>query len=720
MDNFKLDLYFSDIFFKDYLFEVNKKQKEDHLIQDASERLSMASFVALIILSISLLYLAYHKNLTYLNSIETSVSSITDNKITFERIRYLQNILNQKEPWQQYFFFCPFKKETLENYLSIERDNYIKVNIAPWLLSFIEDNVNRNLGSNAIYSTDLLQSYAMVIGIEDFEPTRVKDWYLNKIDSVKLPFMIEKKDLEDVITAITADFFKGIIHDDTIFDKIVSELNNYRFAKEVYDATKKKLQGKEHTTCNNFLIHKTLAIFEDGFCKVSIPFIYTSQGYLDYIINQESMLKKILSIKSITQKLNMDSIKKSIEETNYDYIRDYSAHWNNFLSKISLKKLPTLEAALDTLQIVSLDHALLLNFSEQMNNRFILPEALLNLEETKLLYQIDLNMIDRSSLSNKVKELVQYDFPTNNLAASISIELTKVTKSLTELIHNVINDINPSYKSFEIVTKYENTSDSILKKADQFNLKLPHPIATVYQTLINRIKNLLYDKAASYIDELWEETIFEFYKDKIQNKYPFSKNNYSDQISIRDFNDFFANNGILDHFIKDYLFLTGITPSEKSNKLLNFFHSIQIAWFGKSQKPQLRFIVIPINLDHRLSEVVLSIFGKRITFTNQNLTPVVVEWTGQDEQSQEQLKIEFTDKLKKTFGISYSGSWAWYRFFKLDEDSIGQVIFKEDKQRVVIDSPIGNFEFIVKFNQDFPLLSNNNFQILPQVINIED
>jgi len=718
MDNSKLT-YFSDIFFKDYLFEVNKKQRDHHSLQDAGERLSMAGFAALIILIISLLYFAYHKNLTYLNSIDTSVRSIVDNKITFEQIRDLQNALNQKEPWQQYLFFFPLKKKVLQNYLNVELGNYIKINIAPQLFSFIEDNVSRNLAGPAIYSTDLLQIYAMVIGIETFDQVQVRDWYLHEIDSMKLPFMMERKDLQDVITGITADFFSGIRHSDVLFSKIVAEFNNYRFANKIYDLTKEELKDKPHTTCNDFLSQKTLSIIDNEFCAQSIPFIYTSHGYLNYITNQAKMLKKILSIKAITQKLNMESIRKSIEETNYNYLRDYAACWNNFISKLFMKKSSGLEDTLNSLQTLTLDTTLLLNLSEQMNSKCLLPDTSLIIKETELLYQVDLGSIGKEPTSNKLKKLIRYDFSVSSVIAPISAELTEITKGLAELIYTVVHDISPDQISFNTVAKYENTEDSIIKKAEQLDFKLPNPISTVYKSLINHIKNLLYNKAADYIDQRWEETVFEFYENQIQNKYPFNKNNYGQQISIRDFTDFFGNNGILDNFIKDYLSLSGIPLSDKSMKSLDFFHSIQNSWFVKGQKSQLRFIIIPLNMDQRLSEVVLSIFGKKITFTNQNLTSVVVEWGGQDDQSQEQLKIEFTDKLKKTFGISYSGSWAWYRFFKLDEDSIGPVIFKEDKQRVVIDSPIGNFEFIVRFNQDLPVLSNNNFQILPQIINIE-
>jgi type VI protein secretion system component VasK len=706
------DYYFTDLLFKSFLADTDGQQKNFISNKTTTDKLFVVISFLCLMLTFICMHCIYITNIEDLRNAE-NVLYIEGND-ELEQLYILKKMLPHQRSWQnKVLFFFP-SSQGLERFLDKKINDYLAIHIVPFLVSTVEDQLKISLTNSNIYSTDILEIYAMVTGIESFDIPRVQKWYLENIDNMDIPYGINLSTLEQVINLFTPDLFKHIKPDIMFNDKIISEFNNYGYAEAEYQNTQKIVQEKHGVGCADFVPQNQLKLFNDKLCAVSIPYLYTDRGYLKYLDNQAGVLNKILSISAITKKLNLDSIKKSIQETNYCYIRDYSSNWNNFLRTMTFKQLNTIEQALNTLQMLSLNPTFLSNFMQQMDSKFVLTKKILIIEKTKLLDGIQLDAINNNDIADIVNKSTRYTTLQNDMVLSMQSELEDVIKKMIALLALVSSSSDSEKAAFEIIKKYETTPDYILIKAEQIVAKLPMPLNNIYTSLIKDIKILLYQQASAYINHLWRVEIFEYYIDNIQEKYPLVASN-TEQLLIKDLTDFFATGGIIDSFRHKYLSLTGININTEADELLQFADQFNKDWLDKKRKLKTQFMLIPWRMDDKLQKVIISVFGKKVTFDDKDFDPQMFKYSENDNANSDYVKIEFIDKYQETSGIFYSGPWSWYKFLKLDQQV--HSIQTEDKNKISIKMPLGSFEFMVKFKSDMILLNAANLHVPSCVVN---
>ena len=411
------------------------------------------------------------------------------------------------------------------------------------------------------------------------------------------------------------------------------------------------------------------SVFEDKYlAKLSkigeqnIPAVFTKnsfdQVYYEIIPNLVSKIEESDEILGKIEKLPEFEEVKLIEEVRVIYLTNYVSYWEILLelgrpASLLFSSLTDLEPYFD--KSVASDFKVL-DFLKTIKENTTL--------ETGVFSQVTKRLIDRfSKLSNINLE-----------------EVRPVLDQVSIYINNLINDATGQV-SFEIADDLARGKYNTLAELFRAIQSQPDFMRSWLLSVADFLQECTFNKAGVYIADKWNKIIYPIYQKKLYAKYPLFKDSKED-LSLKDFDSFFAPYGLLDGFFAKYLrSLVNIDQTNwewkkingktivLSDDLLEIFlraAMIQKMFYPyKTTTPKFKFSLVPIAMTPHSNNFSMYLDGQKVNFTGSEYQVCEMFWPG---KTPELVTVSFTDNRGKYLVASEFGPWAWFR--TLDKNSL--------------------------------------------------
>lgn len=705
---------FYESFFKDNVPNTKEVFKKHYARNKMGNLKIFVIQTVLLIVFLIIMTVAHFKNMAELQQINNLLESKEDNIVHKMYTREL-DVLNQLYWYNSLYSFSSIKAKfrSLTDSITLNR---LMLDIVPQLYHLTEEHIKNSLKlQNLEALIESLRIYSMFHGIEPFNQSIFRDYYLNSYPVLAF----EPKRLHFILNNITSELvskFKFRLDPDReLYSMVINELNQSSVVQQMfYNSIMNSLKDKPaYNLCSR--LSDKYNLFDEELCTISIPYIYTKEGYLNYIKEYKKLLKKIQDLTYYHKEIDFSKLEESVSDAFLAYTDDYRSNYNILLSLVSCRPLYDLDEALILLKQLSTNLHIISRIFQQIETLTFVPETQDNISSFNDELQNALESYPLI-LSNKINDYIGLESVDKKFSDEAKDLLMKHLKGLTALVAEILSEPNINEACFDrLRILADQEGESPLKKAYASALLLPFPVEQVYTKLIDNLEELLYRHAIEHINRQWE-TLYYFYLEKIARLYPFDINNNADQVALKDFSTFFAKEGMLDSFCSKYLTLKKLSISEGGKQLLQFANLVKTNWFTKDGKLQVQFSIIPIKLDPKIQQVDLLIGGNELKFTNSELNPHSINWPGVKNNSGH-VKVEFITKKGHHYGISHIGTWAWYKLLELDQKH-GHIGSSEllDTSSNILKSSFGNFEFEIHFSPNIPLLDITKIKLSEHIL----
>ncbi|VAW49014.1 IcmF-related protein [hydrothermal vent metagenome] len=410
-----------------------------------------------------------------------------------------------------------------------------------------------------------------------------------------------------------------------------------------------------------------------------IDAMLTAPGFKDYFIDQNENVADLAMID--TWVLGMrevldysDEDKKELRQKIRElYIADYINTWNQSLKKLDINDFESIAHAVKILDTLS-------------GATTPLQRLLKSIKKNSTIYAI------ASEKNNDVNTILQKD-PNRKAAKEIQKSFAQLTKLLDSkddnpaYIDEVLKSITSLHNYMEEIQEASNLGQKALSVAyDRFSLKGSDPIS-----ILNRVANGLPEplnrqlakvseeswrviliQALQELERKWDKDVYSFYQQHLQNRYPIISQ--GKDASLTDFTRFFAPDGILDTFYKEYLSLfmssnldvlstqerQGLQIRADLAQQIEQAKRIQDAYFSNQGALHVPFSIEPIRLSGSQRKSVLNIDGQIISYDHGPAYPVDLLWPN-SLQSRAESKLIVVSSTGNTKETRSRGAWSLFR-----------------------------------------------------------
>ena len=231
---------------------------------------------------------------------------------------------------------------------------------------------------------------------------------------------------------------------------------------------------------------------------------------------------------------------------------------------------------------------------------------------------------------------------------------------------------NASYLA--AVSRFKNDSaNDPLTLLFQQAIHYPEPIRSWLMTIANSSWKVLLRNSKTYLNSVWNTLVWSVYENEIRGRYPIFSDS-RENISLKNFNDYFGPNGTIGAFYVYYLQpfinmgsnywslkkLNGASIDISRNSLDMFIRAslIQQMFFTDNHStPGFRFTLAPTFLSSNLKEIAINLGGQTYHAYPQQEQSKIFSWPAKASF----ITIVFTTKKGKTQTIALNGPWALFR-----------------------------------------------------------
>ncbi|MBS0357738.1 MAG: type VI secretion system membrane subunit TssM [Proteobacteria bacterium] len=442
----------------------------------------------------------------------------------------------------------------------------------------------------------------------------------------------------------------------------------------------------------------------------NIPYIYTQKGFIEIYDHQTaSIAQSIIYGDWVLGKKPNDGEKaprllQLEQEIKMLYITDYINWWNLFVFNVQPKLDNNLNEGIKTL-----------HYFEKKPS----PFAVL----LKIIVANTKTLTSKSEAGKTFNELIANHFSEFQKLDDKKLEqFSEDFRQLSRYLENIYTAKDPKLTAF-LITKERFTqsknNDAITQLLQKANSS-PKPMQDWLKKIALNNWQLVLNEAQSYLNQQWQETVFDEYQTNLLDKYPFQKEAKVD-VPLDKFTQFFNYGGTLDTYFKTYLEpFIDVTQSnwqlKKVNDLtLNISPAmlqeliraklIRKMFFSKEQSsPHVNFQLKPIIFQPIVKTVRLNMSGQFVEDIQESNKITTLTWPGHLANKPVTLTLEEVNG--QAYTVTYEGPWAWFKL--LDDSNLEK------------DADTRHFYLLFNINEDgakYELIANNAINpFLPQVI----
>jgi len=511
-------------------------------------------------------------------------------------------------------------------------------NFLPARLKELEDTITNSQYSHA-QRYQALKIYLMFHEPKTLVLKDVSDWFRQQWNNEPKANIKQKLDL---LTHALQQPFQPI----AINQQVVSDLRNYLNALPVtylYYALAKEQFPTERQP-----------ITIDGFSlsEKSIPVYVTKSGFQHMITLLPNIAARLQADNWVLARQDLGNLQALLQEA---YCHEYTTWWQNFIRTASPIHAKNYQEARELTQLLYQSRSIttLIELLQQQTGPELHDNATLFNQEIASKFT-SLNLMSRSALQG------------------VTDNIDELEKFLTTLA--ILNDQGKT--AFALVkARFENDAQSSPLSAMYTQAKqLPEPAASFAKQIANDIWFILISDSRNYINQQWKQNVYPNYTQTIQNRYPFDSSQ-TQEITIGDFNDFFAPHGTLNNFIAEYLkpfidtsqpdwqlkvvdnYVLPISPSMmdeliRANIINNMFFPQQ------NETTAIEFSLQKITLDPVVSNLQLSIGNTILKDTQSSESLIAFHWP------QTNAKLSLNSIEGNHYELDELGPWAFFKILQ--------------------------------------------------------
>jgi type VI protein secretion system component VasK len=256
--------------------------------------------------------------------------------------------------------------------------------------------------------------------------------------------------------------------------------------------------------------------------------------------------------------------------------------------------------------------------------------------------------------------------------------LTSFDQYLLKIIHSP--DLQQTSYGLASNRMHQGSPD-ILTRMHTGIKKLPRAFDRIFYDWSLQAFGLMLYHASHYIDQQWKASVWQSYRDIVDQHYPVFTQSTQDT-ALNHFKLFFAPEGTMDKFFNRYIRPFVDTRQDywtfKKKEALSlpmpqasldiFIRAalIKKMFFTKDpEKVSFQFSLLPMALSPDLKACTIKIGGQVMVIQPDNFAAHVFSWSN---MSNHPVSVMFTSKAKQDASIRQQGDWGWFRL--LDASSV--------------------------------------------------
>lgn len=529
--------------------------------------------------------------------------------------------------------------DQLKSQLNEDTKSRLQENFLPELLANLQDTMI-NAAQTPFARYQALKIYLMLGESQYYVESEVIAWFndnwknKNHHEPITQQISLLKKILKQPRQPIT------------INEQLVSDTRNYLNALPaayLYYSLAKINFPKDKKTIN-----------VEGFDLASqvLPVYYTQAGFLQIIKQLPQIAQQLQKDNWILARQDLHHLPTQLEQA---YCFEYVSWWQNFIRHTQPHHYQSYQQAQQLAKTLTQHQAIrhLINLIQQQTSP-------MNNKQGKVFNEKIANHFTALNLMS--------DTVVNELEQNIN-ELEKFLSTLA-----LINDHGLSV--FKLTQARFSTEVAVDPLSLLYNRarQLPEPISNWAKQLADDTWFIFINESKNYLNHQWLETVYKDYQKTITHRYPLDPSE-QEEITLEDFDRFFAPHGTLPNFVNAYLkpFLDTSKPQWQPKELNGYVLPIKASlldeliranvisnmFFPEDTKTsKIDFTLQKINLDPMVAKLELSIGQTQLTDSQDSESYTLFSWPQADA------KLRLSSIEGNHYELEERGPWAFFKILE--------------------------------------------------------
>ncbi|MGY3396419.1 type VI secretion system protein ImpL [Bradyrhizobium sp. USDA 3311] len=420
--------------------------------------------------------------------------------------------------------------------------------------------------------------------------------------------------------------------------------------------------------------------------RAIIPGIFTRDGFLDFLLHRLPLIVReeqsddwVLAGSPFDPTDAQQVVLKVIDR----YVTDYIRIWTNVLSSIRVVKFGDMERGSAVLRGLAGSQSTLLQIiSLVRDNTYLPPPGQQSSGETggTAATAFSAAFGDTPWPGTRITEAFR---PLSQLATAGSSgqpasmdHIRDLFGGLYATMVNIATAPDPGRAAFQLVQRHvKDPSNDAFGALRADSALRPDLVRTTMNDITFSTWSILLDQAHDYVNAVWKREVVPVCEAVIFQRYPVYATATED-ITLKDFSDFFRPGGVLDDFFRKYLSplvvegrnglalatIDGATAPILADALAQFQRAREMrkAFFsGAGSAPAMKFSVKPVYLASKLLHATFVMDGKEIVYRHEAPRAYELEWPTRSDASTASVTLAAVDGTEEK--IERSGPWALFR-----------------------------------------------------------
>ncbi len=435
-----------------------------------------------------------------------------------------------------------------------------------------------------------------------------------------------------------------------------------------------------------------------------VPGLYTRAGYESVFLGRSRELSQQIAEEDWVLKDEAEAKDAAARPASAEleegvlklYLEDYGRQYENLLGDLTIVPIRNMDQAVYVLQILSSDQSPLLALLQAVARETALgPKA-----DDKKPDENDKAGGALDAAKTRLREIM------GAAASNTAAQVTRGNQSIVEAFakerfgelheqmlakegakppfQGVLDTLNELYVFMDSIRKNPNAAKALMDGSRQLDAivgnlerqveRQPKVVKGLLGEVGSASKSIGSGDVRQHLNALWRSEGLSFCRQAIADRYPIARDSRTD-ITLQDFGGFFGPGGVMDVFFEKNLgelvdtsrspwtWRPGSAMANASpGALIQFDRARRIkeTFFpGGGKVPSVSFELTPLTMDPSITQFVLDIEGRRVTYDHGPAIPAVVAWPGQGPR---QVRIELSPPGGNgPSGTMESGPWGWFR-----------------------------------------------------------